>query len=106
MIAVLVVSVFIFLTCLPIAYHAARTNVDMDLLTRGAGFGYIGSSITSLIYATYTIIFFALEGVIIAQALSLSTGLPLPLGYLVSTLFILPFAARGMTAISRFQMLT
>lgn len=105
-IAVLVVSVFIFLTCLPIAYHAARTNVDMDLLTRGAGFGYIGSSITSLIYATYTIIFFALEGVIIAQALSLSTGLPLPLGYLVSTLFILPFAARGMTAISRFQMLT
>ncbi|MBD9527609.1 ATP-binding protein [Paracoccus sp. PAR01] len=105
-IAVLLVSVFIFVTSLPIAYHAARSNVDMDLLTRGAGFGYIGSSITSLIYATYTIIFFALEGVIIAQALSVSTGLPLPVGYLLSTLVILPFAVRGMTAISRFQMVT
>ena len=33
----------------------------MDLLTRGAGFGYIGSTLTSLIYATFTFIFFALE---------------------------------------------
>ncbi|WP_152988327.1 ATP-binding protein [Paracoccus sp. MKU1] len=105
-VAVLIASVFIFVTSLPIAYHVARANVDMDLLTRGAGFGYIGSSITSLIYATYTIIFFALEGVIIAQALKVCFGLPLPLGYLLSTLAILPFASRGMTAISRFQCVT
>ena len=44
--AVLIATVFIFITSLPIAYHAARSNVDMDLLTRGAGFGYIGSSVT------------------------------------------------------------
>lgn len=106
MIAVLLVSIFIFITSLPIAYHAARSNVDMDLLTRGAGFGYIGSSVTSLVYTSYTIIFFALEGVIIAQALLVSINLPLHFGYLISTLFILPFAMRGMTAISRFQMVT
>jgi signal transduction histidine kinase len=104
--AVLIATVFIFLTSLPIAYHAARSNVDMDLLTRGAGFGYIGSSVTSLIYLTYTVIFFALEGAIIAQALLVCFGLPLPLGYLLSTLAILPVAARGMTAISRFQKVT
>jgi hypothetical protein len=28
----------------------------MDLLTRGAGFGYIGSTLTSLIYASFTFI--------------------------------------------------
>ncbi|ABL71636.1 ATP-binding protein [Paracoccus denitrificans] len=105
-VAVLIASVFIFVTSLPIAYHVARANVDMDLLTRGAGFGYIGSAITSLIYATYTIIFFALEGVIIGQALLVCFGLPLPLGYLLSALAILPVASRGMTAISRFQVAT
>ncbi|MCB1354541.1 MAG: hypothetical protein KDK03_17560 [Rhodobacteraceae bacterium] len=105
-IAVLLASIFIFVTSLPIAYHVARSNVDMDLLTRGAGFGYIGSTVTSLIYATYTIIFFALEGVIIGQALFVCFGLPLPLGYLLSALVILPVASRGMTAISRFQRVT
>ncbi|MBK1710942.1 hybrid sensor histidine kinase/response regulator, partial [Marichromatium gracile] len=49
--AILAISLVIFLTGLPISYYAARYGVDMDLLTRGAGFGYIGSTITSLIYA-------------------------------------------------------
>ncbi len=30
-----------------IAYYAARYGVDIDLLTRGAGFGYMGSTVTS-----------------------------------------------------------
>ena len=45
--AILVVSVIIFGCGLPIAYHAAKCGIDIDLLTRGAGFGYIGSTITS-----------------------------------------------------------
>ena len=61
--AILVVSVIIFCCGLPIAYYAARYGVDIDLLTRGAGFGYIGSTITSLIYASFTFIFFAIEAV-------------------------------------------
>jgi len=55
--AVLVVGLLIFLAGLPICYYAARYGVDIDLLTRGAGFGYLGSTITSLIYATFTFIF-------------------------------------------------
>ena len=44
--AILVVGLITFLTGLPISYYAARHGVDMDLLTRGAGFGYLGSTLT------------------------------------------------------------
>ena len=58
-VAILVVSMLIFLAGLPICYYAAKYGVDIDLLTRGAGFGYLGSTVTSLIYASFTFIFFA-----------------------------------------------
>jgi hypothetical protein len=48
------------LTGLPINYHAARHGVDMSLLTRGAGFGYIGSTISSFVYASFTFILLVL----------------------------------------------
>lgn len=104
--AVLVVSVFILFVTIPIAAHAAAENIDMDLLTRGAGFGYIGSTITSLIYVTFTFVFFALEGAIMAQALNIYIGLPLPAGYLISSLVIIPITFLGVTMISRLQRYT
>jgi len=104
--AILVVSAIIFCCGLPIAYHAARCGVDIDLLTRGAGFGYIGSTVTSLIYASFTFIFFAIEAVILATALELCFGLPLPLGYLFSAVVIIPLVTHGITLISRFQLWT
>ncbi|HEX5738968.1 MAG TPA: hybrid sensor histidine kinase/response regulator, partial [Hydrogenophaga sp.] len=67
--AILATGLIIFLAGLPISVYAARYGVDMDLLTRGAGFGYIGSTITSLIYASFTFIFFALEAAVMAYAL-------------------------------------
>lgn len=101
--SIIAVSVLIFLTGLPIAYYAAKYGVDMDLLTRGAGFGYIGSTITSLIYASFTFIFFALEAAIMALAIELLTGLPLAWGYLACSLVIIPLVAYGVTLISRLQ---
>lgn len=101
--AIVAVTLVVFLTGLPISYYAARYGVDMDLLTRGAGFGYIGSTITSLIYASFTFIFFALEAAIMALALELAFGLPLWLGYLVSSLVIIPLVTHGITTISRLQ---
>lgn len=56
--AIAVAAVVIFLTGIPIASACARYGVDMDLLTGGAGFGYFGSTLTSLIYASFTVIFF------------------------------------------------
>ncbi|MEC9244083.1 MAG: ATP-binding protein [Pseudomonadota bacterium] len=104
--AVLITCLFVFVTNLPIAYYSSRYNIDMDLLTRGAGFGYIGSTITSLIYATFTFIFFALEGAIMAQALKLFADVPLVLGYIISSLVIIPITFMGVTMISKLQMVT
>jgi len=102
--AVFAVSAVIFLTGLPICYYAARYGVDIDLLSRGAGFGYIGSTITSLIYASFTFIFFAIEAAIMAYALEVLFGLPLSIGYLISSLIVIPLATHGITFISRFQL--
>jgi signal transduction histidine kinase/CheY-like chemotaxis protein len=101
--AIVAVAAIIFVIGLPITYYAARTGVDIDLLTRGAGFGYIGSTITSLIYAAFTFIFFALEAVILAAALNLLFGLPMGLGYLAVSLGIIPLVTHGITFISRLQ---
>ena len=103
MVAIVVVSLIIFLVSLPIAYWCAVSNVDIDLLTRGAGFGYVGSTITSLIYGSFTLIFFAIETAIWAQALHLALGLQLALGYLLCSLVIIPLVFFGVTAISKLQ---
>lgn len=104
--AIVTVGLIIFLTGLPIAYYAAKYNIDMDLLTRGAGFGYIGSTITSLIYASFTFIFFALEAVIMAQALELYFQLPLAIGYVVCSLAIIPLVFFGVTLINQLHLWT
>lgn len=104
--AILAVSLLIFVTGVPISYYAARYGVDVDLLSRGAGFGYIGSTITSLIYASFTFIFFAIEAAIMASALDLFLGIPLPLGYLISAVVVIPLVTHGVTFISRFQLWT
>ena len=104
--AILLAAVVIFLTSFPIAYYSAKYSIDMDLLTRGAGFGYFGSTLTSLIYASFTFIFFALEGSIMAQAFDRGLGIPLWLGYLITSLMVLPLVVFGMTLISKLQVWT
>lgn len=101
--AIMFVGALLFLTGLPICYYAARYGVDIDLLTRGAGFGYIGSTITSLIYASFTFIFFALEAAILALALDFLFGLPIFWGYVVSSLVVIPLVVNGFSKISSFQ---
>lgn len=100
------VSLIIFLLGLPVSIYAARYGVDIDLLTRGAGFGYLGSTITSLIYATFTFIFFAIEAAIMAKALHLAFGIPEALGFILSSVVVIPLVTHGFTGISRFQMIT
>ena len=101
--AILVVGLITFLTGLPISYYAAKYGVDMDLLTRGAGFGYLGSTITSLVYASFTFIFFALEAAILALALQMYCGWPISVCYLVASLGVVPLAMHGVTLIQKLQ---
>ncbi len=104
--AILATGLVIFLAGLPISVYAARYGVDMDLLTRGAGFGYIGSTITSLIYASFTFIFFALEAAVMAYALELALDIPPTWGYLICALVVIPLVTHGVSAISTLQLWT
>jgi|GEM_PF-12756 len=104
--AILFASVIIFLAGIPISYACAKHNIDIDLLTRSCGFGYVGSTFTSLIYASFCFIFFALEAAIMAQALEIYFGLPLTWGYILSSLVIIPIVFYGVTLISKLQIYT
>nr|WP_232727863.1 ATP-binding protein [Acidovorax sp. 69] len=104
--AIVATGLIIFLAGLPISVYAARYGVDMDLLTRGAGFGYIGSTLTSLIYASFTFIFFALEAAVMAYALELALDIPPTWGYLICAIVVIPLVTHGVSAISRLQMWT
>lgn len=101
--AVVTTSLIIFLLGIPICYNCAKYGVDIDLLTRGSGFGYLGSTITSLIYASFTFIFFAIEAAIMAKALELCFSIPIPIGYLISTLIFIPLVTHGISLINRLQ---
>ncbi len=103
---ILLASVIIFLVGFPVAYYAARYNLDLDLIARGSGFGYYGSIITTVVFAGFTCIFFALEGAIMAQGLEVAVGIPLPLGYVISTVVVIPIVIFGMRALERLQFWT
>ena len=51
-----------------IAYLSAKSGMNVNLLSRGGGFGYIGASLTSLIYASNFIMYCAFEGLILVSA--------------------------------------
>jgi signal transduction histidine kinase/CheY-like chemotaxis protein len=104
--AILIVGIVIFITSLPISYYAARFHIDIDLLTRAAGFGYIGSTVTSLIYASFTFTLFALEASIMSLALELYFQIPLAYAHVISALLVIPLVTFGITTISRMQLWT
>nr|WP_229742307.1 hypothetical protein [Gordonia jinhuaensis] len=99
-------AVVIALTGFPLAYYGARYNIDLDLITRGSGFGYYGSVITNVIFASFTFIFFALEGSIMAQGLKLGLHIPLWIGYLLSSVLVIPLVIYGMNTLAKLQVWT
>lgn len=103
---ILIFAVVIVLTGYPLAYYAARYNIDLDLITRGSGFGYYGSVVTNVIFASFTFIFFALEGSIMAQGLKLGLNIPLWLGYLISSVMVIPLVIYGMKTLATLQVWT
>ncbi|MCH5643152.1 MULTISPECIES: hypothetical protein [unclassified Gordonia (in: high G+C Gram-positive bacteria)] len=103
---ILFFAIVIMLTGYPLSYYAARYNIDLDLITRGSGFGYYGSVLTNVIFASFTFIFFALEGSIMAQGLKLGLNIPLWLGYLASSVLIIPLVIYGMNTLAKLQVWT
>lgn len=105
-VAVIAMTVLTFILGLPVVYHAAKAGVDVDLLTRGAGFGYLGSTITSLIYASFTFVLFAIEASIMSVALNMVWGIPIWFAHIISALVVIPIAAFGVRFISKMQIAT
>ena len=104
--AIAAFALLMFLIGLPIAYYAAKYGVDIDLLTRGAGFGYMGSTLTSLIYASFTFLLFAIEASILSTALQMLFDIPIAIAHLISSLVVIPIAIYGISLISRVQLMT
>lgn len=104
--AIIAVGIIIFITSFPISYYAARHNIDIDLLTRSAGFGYIGSTVTSLIYASFTFTLFALEASIMSLAIEMYFHIPIAIAHIVSAVTVIPLVTFGITTISRLQLWT
>src|SRR5918997_232561 len=91
-----------------LADFAIGANIGIAHGTGNAllGFGYHGSVITNIVFASFTFIFFALEGSSMAQGLELGLGIPLWLCYLLSTVVIFPLVVYGMKALSTLQVWT
>jgi signal transduction histidine kinase/ActR/RegA family two-component response regulator/purine-cytosine permease-like protein len=104
--AIVAAAIAMLFIGLPISRYAIRHGVDIDLLTRGASFGYIGSTITSLIYASFTFMLFAIEASIMTGALDLAFGVPPWIGYIISAVVVIPLVIYGVQLISRFQLIT
>jgi len=51
-----------------ITYLSAKSGMNVNFLSRGGGFGYVGASLTSFIYATNFIMYCAFEGLILVSA--------------------------------------
>lgn len=99
----LLAGITIFLVGLPVCLRAARTGLDIDLLTRGTGFGYLGSVLTSVFYAGFTVFFFAIEASILASCLMATLGLPHWVAALIASGSIVPVVFLGIGTIRRFQ---
>lgn len=93
---------FIVITGLTLvtASAASREGLNSDLLTRGCGYGYMGSVLTALIYGSTFVIYAALEGQILASSIQQVWDLPIGVWYVVVGLMFIPLTWYGMSQLS------
>jgi purine-cytosine permease-like protein len=81
-----------------IAKVTANVGLDLDLITRGAGFGYLGSTITSLIYAFNWMMYAAIEAAYLGVALHVQIpAIPQPVWFLLTAFISVPICWYGFT---------
>lgn len=87
-----------------IAYSAAKNGLNVNLMARGAGLGFTGSSITSFIYAINFIMYAAIEGSIMAYAINAYIpAIPVWLLMVVVGIAIIPLNWYGVAQLDKFQ---
>ncbi|MCI0184244.1 purine-cytosine permease family protein [Sulfoacidibacillus ferrooxidans] len=89
------------------SWIGSQTGLDSDLITRGSGYGFMGSAIASIVYSFNYIMFFAFEGSILVAALH--SGIPtvpnLVWEILIGVIFIV-FATWGMVFLNWLMWIT
>lgn len=87
-----------------IAFIAAKSGLNVNLMARGGGYGYIGASITSLIYAINFIMYCAIEGAIMAYAVyEYLQVIPVWVLMIFFGLIVIPFNWFGMKQLQKLQ---
>lgn len=82
---------------LPVTAVASKQGLTAELITRGCGYGYIGTVLTTLIYAVTFIILAAVEAQILANAAAqLIPFLPVEFWYAFVGLLFIPLTWYGM----------
>jgi purine-cytosine permease-like protein len=81
-----------------IAKVTALTGLDLDLITRGSGFGFLGSAVTSLIYAVNWLMYAAIEAAYLGTALHAQwPALPSAVWFLITAFVSVPICWYGFT---------
>lgn len=87
-----------------IAYQAAKSGLNVNLMARGGGYGYIGASITSFIYAINFIMYYAIEGSIMSAGVhAYLPQIPLWVYMIFFGLVLIPFNWFGVKQLDVFQ---
>lgn len=86
-----------------IAYLSAKSGMNVNLMSR-QGFGYIGASLTSLIYASNFIMYCAFEGMILVAAIhAYFPAIPLWLLIIVFGSIVIPLNWFGIKQLDKLQ---
>lgn len=86
-----------------VAWQAANSSMDIDLLSRGAGFGFLGSSITAMIYGSNYLMYAGFEASFMATAIH--AAWPLPPLWLIYAVVALAFVALTWYGVSQINWL-
>ncbi|MFC8435601.1 purine-cytosine permease family protein [Streptomyces sp. NPDC057253] len=94
-------------SCSVVAWHGSGTSMGVDAMSRGAGFGFLGSAVNLLAYALTWIAYAAFECSFIATAVHARwSAPPLWMLYLVSALVVVPLTWYGVSQIAWLQWAT
>lgn len=86
------------------AYNSAKTGLNTNLMARGTGLGYTGSSVTSFIYAINFIMYAAIEGSIMASAVNAYfPSIPVWVLMVAIGIGIIPLNWYGLTQLEKLQ---
>lgn len=93
--------VLLIVLTLIVCRTASREGLTSELITRGAGFGAIGSILPTIIYASTFVIYAGTEGQILAHSINQIFPLPERVWFVIVAGIFLPMAWNGITSMTK-----